>query len=77
MSDFVNRVTEMVGEIGSIPPRQETLSHCIERKLLHSDDMYNSQVMEAYNYLLSRDNLKVIRTIAKENKRKEKLERGV
>lgn len=77
MSDFVDRVTEMVGEIGSIPPRQDTLSCCIERKLLHSDDMYNSQVMEAYNYLLSRDNLKVIRTIARENKRKEKLERGV
>lgn len=70
MSNFSQVVQELAIKIKSLPSRQETLVKCIEEKLAHSEDMYNSQIQEAYNYLLSRDNLKVVKTIAREDKKK-------
>jgi len=70
MNNFSQVVQELAIKINSLPSRQETLTKCVEEKLVHSEDMYNSQVQEAYNYLLSRDNLKVVKTIARENKKR-------
>ena len=70
MSDFSQIVNDLATKLNSLPSRQETLKKCIQEKLQYSEEMYLSQVEKARNYLLSRDNLKVIKTIVRENKKK-------
>ena len=70
MSSFASKVMSMHLDIKLIPPREETLKKCIQNRLLNSEDIYNEQIRLAYKYLLSRDNLKVAKTIVRENKKK-------
>lgn len=70
MNNFTKIVNDLNLRLKTLPKRKETLVKCIQDKLLHSEDMYNEQIQEAYKYLLSRDNLKVLKTIARENKKK-------
>ena len=72
MSNFIKIVNELHLILTTLPKRKETLTSCIVDKLSHSEEMYNQQINDAYKYLLSRDNLKVVRTLAKENKKKKK-----
>ena len=64
-SNFGRMVAELGRSISEIPSRGSTLMSCIESKLRNSYDMYNEKLQEAFDYLLSRDNLKVIRTISR------------
>ena len=70
MSNFVNKVISMYVELKVIPSRKETLEKCVQNRLANSEDIYNEQIRLAYSYLLSRDNLKVAKTIVRENKKK-------
>jgi len=70
MNDFCKIVYELATKIENLPSRKETLEKCVEEKLLFSDTMYKEQIEESKKYLLSRDNLKVVKTIARENKKK-------
>lgn len=70
VSSFVGHVHTLAIKLMRLPNRQETLERCISEKLRHSEDIYNEQLKEAYEYLLSRDNLKVVRAIAKARKGK-------
>lgn len=70
MSDFIQIVNDLATKINSLPSRQVVLKKCIQDKLKFSETMYLNQIKEARNYLLSRDNLKVVKTIARENKKK-------
>lgn len=70
MNNFTKIVNDLNLRLKTLPKRKETLVKCIQDKLLHSEDMYNEQIQAAYKYLLSRDNLKVLKTIARENKKK-------
>ena len=56
-------------ELLGVPSREETLERCIKGKLDNTDELYNKQIELAYNYLMSRDNLKVVKTIARESKK--------
>lgn len=70
MSDFIQVVKDLATRLDTLPSRKETLRKCVEEKLLHSEEMYLKQINDARDYLLSRDNLKVVKTIARENKKK-------
>lgn len=67
---FKDEVMQIHKEISSIPTRDETLNKCIKSKLLNSDNMYIAQINKAYKYILSRDDIKVSKTIIRENKKK-------
>lgn len=56
-------------ELLGVPSREETLERCIKERLDNTDELYNRQIELAYNYLMSRDNLKVVKTMARESKK--------
>lgn len=62
---FSEIVREMRQDLKNIPSREKTLSNCIQNKLTYTEEMYKEQMDKAFEYICSRDNLKVIKTIAR------------
>ena len=54
-------------------PKDELMKACIESKLAASEEEYNRTLELTQEYLLSRDNLKVLKTIEREQKKEDKL----
>ena len=53
-------------------PKEELLQACIESKLAASEEEYTKTLELTQEYLLSRDNLKVLKTIEREQKKEDK-----
>ena len=68
MSRFVTIVEGLSLRLATLPSRKQTLSYCIQSKLQHSYDMYNDELQDSFGYLLSRDNLKVVKTMARQKR---------
>jgi len=45
--------------------RESVLKKCVEKKLTMSEENYNTQMAILSKYLLSRDNLKMLKALAK------------
>lgn len=67
---LIDTLREISKELGSLPSRKDTLTKCITQKLNNSKELYQHQIRKAYEYLLMRDNLKVVKTLARESKKK-------
>ena len=64
--DFKQKLYNIISEVNSFKDRQELFENCVSRKLNLSFERYNNNLEIAYEYLLSRSALKVLRNIGKE-----------
>lgn len=53
--------------------RPTLFAKCVEEKLANSEAVYQRAVKAAADYILSRDNLKVLKTLEREQKKEDKL----
>ena len=67
---LIDTLREISKELSSLPSRKDTLAKCIAQKLNNSVELYQHQIRKAYEYLLMRDNLKVVKTLARERKKR-------
>ena len=54
-------------------PREQLLQDCIQYKLAANEEAYEESLREAADYILGRDNAKVMRALAAEERREERL----
>lgn len=64
--DFKQKLYNILDDINSFKDRQELFENHINKKLNLSLERYNNRIELAYDYLLSRSALKVMRAIGKE-----------
>ena len=69
-TNFKKSLYNILESLNKIKPRDVALNECIETRLSKSYDSYLATMKTIYNYVLSRNNLKVIKAISKINKAK-------
>ncbi len=62
-------ISELKHYLYNIPTREQTLGVCIKDKLDKSYDNYATNLEKTYKYLLYRSNIKVLKTIDREQKK--------
>lgn len=66
MSNFAEILKDFKDRLYSLPSKQEVMSIVIKEKLDNSYNNYKNNLEKTYNYILSRNNLKVLRTLKRE-----------
>ena len=68
-SKLKNILYNIVHDLSKIPDADITINNCVKHRLENSYDQYNHAIKSIYNYILTRDNLKVIKAISKMKKK--------
>ena len=74
VDNFSNTLYNMLEELTNLPSRQEIIETHVKIKLEESYNLYKQYVQKEIDYLMSRDTLKVIKNIDREEKRRKQNE---
>ena len=66
---FKETLSEFKSLLYNLPTKEQVLGKCIKGKLDNSYDNYAKNLEKTYKYLLKRSNLKVLKTIDREQKK--------
>lgn len=66
---LVQTLLKIKEDLLKIPKSNKTLEKCIKNRLAISEDTFKESKESVVNYILSRDNKKVIKTLAREAKK--------
>lgn len=58
-------------DLYSIPTREQTLKAAVAEKVEHAQELYLRNIEKNFNYLLTKNNLRLLKTIKREQQRKE------
>lgn len=58
-------------DLYSIPTREQTLKMAVTEKVEHARELYLRNIEKNFNYLLTRNNLRLLKTLKREQQRKE------
>ena len=72
MSNFVNELYNIRSKLETFVSKDDEFEKCCKFKFLRNIDMYSSDVHKTEKYFLSRNTLKVLKTIEKERLRQER-----
>lgn len=67
--DLKVKLYNILDSLNSLPTREEVFKESINEKLKVSEDCYETLMNDIHNYILMRDNLKVIKAMARLSKK--------
>lgn len=71
---FANVIKDFKERLYKLPSKSDVFQGCVKEKLDNSYEMYLFNLKKMYNYLLYRSNLKVLKTINREEEKAEEAE---
>ena len=70
-----NNLTQIIARLKetlySLPSKEETLKISVTERVEGAHEIYVENIQKNFNYLLTRNNLRLLKTIKREQKRKE------